>query len=190
MKYLRHILETNSAKIVLAAVIILLGSYGLTHAGSLTPIATPAATMYTLGDIYTRLTTNATSTSGNHSLSTTTAPASSFHTLTEIYNAIPTIDPTKVLTGTSYLGVAGSASSGGLLKTGQTGCWTNGGTSTSCTGTGQDAVYQKGVSHSYTDNGDGTITDNVSALMWKKCSEGLSGSNCATGTATETNWQA
>jgi len=42
----------------------------------------------------------------------------------------------------------------------------------------------------YTDNGNGTVTDKKTNLMWKKCSEGQSGSNCGTGTATTYNWQA
>lgn len=33
---------------------------------------------------------------------------------------------------------------------------------------GQDANYQKGQKMSYTDNGDNTITDNVTGLMWAK----------------------
>jgi hypothetical protein len=41
----------------------------------------------------------------------------------------------------------------------------------------------------YTDNGDGTITDNATKLMWKKCSEGQSGNNCGTGSAAGMNWQ-
>lgn len=42
---------------------------------------------------------------------------------------------------------------------------------------------------SLTDNGNGTITDSVTGLMWKKCVEGLSlsGSDC-TGTATPLTW--
>jgi hypothetical protein len=37
-----------------------------------------------------------------------------------------------------------------------------------CTGTGQDGDIQAGAPLSYTDNGDGTITDNNTALMWEK----------------------
>ncbi len=96
---------------ILIAIAILVG-VSLSYAGSLTPSASPVATSYTLNDIYTRLTTNATTTAGNHSLSTSTSPTASFYTLTEIYAGIPTIDATKVLTGTTYLGVAGSASAG------------------------------------------------------------------------------
>ncbi len=43
----------------------------------------------------------------------------------------------------------------------------------------------------FTNNNDGTITHNRTGLMWKQCTEGLSGVNtCATGTATQYTWQA
>ncbi len=41
---------------------------------------------------------------------------------------------------------------------------------------------------SYTDNGDGTIRDNVTGLTWMKCSLGLSGNDCATGPLAIANW--
>lgn len=78
------------------------------RAGSLTPSSAPAASGYTLGDIYTRLSTNASAIAGNHNLATTTSPAGTFYTLTQIYNAIPAIDATKVKLGIFYLGVAGT----------------------------------------------------------------------------------
>jgi hypothetical protein len=53
----------------------------------------------------------------------------------------------------------------GLLRTGQTQCYASGGGLISCTGTGQDG---EGVARSYTDNPDGTITDNASTLIWEK----------------------
>ncbi|MDO8948353.1 MAG: DUF1566 domain-containing protein [Desulfocapsaceae bacterium] len=40
-----------------------------------------------------------------------------------------------------------------------------------------------------TDNGDGTITDSKTGLMWKKCMEGVSGSNCDSGAAGSFTWQ-
>lgn len=41
------------------------------------------------------------------------------------------------------------------------------------------------------DNGNGTITDSKTGLMWKQCLEGLSGSNCESGTPIYfDNWQA
>ncbi|MCI5228088.1 MAG: DUF1566 domain-containing protein, partial [Candidatus Electrothrix sp. AX2] len=39
------------------------------------------------------------------------------------------------------------------------------------------------------DNGDGTVTDSKTGLMWKQCLEGLSGSDCATGSAESFTWQ-
>ena len=73
-------------------------------------------------------------------------------------------------------------------KTGQTGCWDDGGDRISCTGTGQDGEYRLGVqptvtpssgSHGtytvygwagirFTDNRDGTVTDNLTGLTWLK----------------------
>ena len=40
----------------------------------------------------------------------------------------------------------------------------------------------------YTDNGDGTVTDIHTGLMWQKCSLGLSGADCTTGTQQSVNW--
>jgi len=41
----------------------------------------------------------------------------------------------------------------------------------------------------FTDHGNGTVTDNKTGLMWKQCSEGLSGVNCATGAVAIYTWQ-
>src|SRR5262249_22664785 len=50
----------------------------------------------------------------------------------------------------------------------QTTSWDSAGQVTSCAGTGQDGDIQAGASLSYTDNGDGTITDNNTKLIWEK----------------------
>ena len=42
----------------------------------------------------------------------------------------------------------------------------------------------------FTDNGDGTVIDSVTGLMWSRCSQGQSGPACATGTATAMLWSA
>ncbi len=57
-----------------------------------------------------------------------------------------------------------------VLKTGQTGCWDQDGIPIDCVGTGQDGEYQAGVSVNprFTDNGDGTVTDNLTRLIWLK----------------------
>ena len=42
----------------------------------------------------------------------------------------------------------------------------------------------------YSNNGDGTITDKQTGLMWKQCVEGVSGINsCSTGNSSTYNWQ-
>jgi hypothetical protein len=55
-----------------------------------------------------------------------------------------------------------------VAQTGQTGCWDFNGTSIECIGTGQDGEYQDGesVDPRFTDNGDGTVTDNLTGLIW------------------------
>jgi hypothetical protein len=58
-----------------------------------------------------------------------------------------------------------------VAKTGQTLCYDVAGSVISCAGTGQDGEYQKGVpipSPRFTDNGDGTVTDSLTGLMWAK----------------------
>lgn len=60
---------------------------------------------------------------------------------------------------------------GSLLKTGQTTCWDSIGQPIDCAGTGQDGEYQAGApipSPRFTDNEDGTVTDNLTGLTWLK----------------------
>jgi len=57
-----------------------------------------------------------------------------------------------------------------LLQTGQTQCDQGTGTLGMCPGSppGQDAAVGAGVHRSYTDNGDGTVVDNATGLMWEQ----------------------
>ena len=59
-----------------------------------------------------------------------------------------------------------------LLQTGQTQCDPGDQTLGSCPGTpaGQDGELREGAARSDTDNGDGTVTDNVTGLTWEKLS--------------------
>jgi len=41
----------------------------------------------------------------------------------------------------------------------------------------------------YIDHGDNTITDTVTGLMWQKCMEGKSGTDCTTGEFVTTDWE-
>lgn len=55
-----------------------------------------------------------------------------------------------------------------VVATGQTTCWNSAGSPISCAGTGHDGESQAGAALAYVDNGDGTITDVNSGLMWEK----------------------
>jgi hypothetical protein len=57
--------------------------------------------------------------------------------------------------------------------TGQTTCWNSAGAVIPCAGTGHDGDIQAGAAFNFTDNGDGTITDENTKLMWEKlCDDG------------------
>jgi hypothetical protein len=105
-------LKPKSPKVIILGIFLLaiasVSAFQFARAGSLTPGANPASSMYTLSDIYTRLTTNATATEGGHSFSPAGSPASSMRSLKEIYDAIPTIVAGTVKSGTTYLGVLGT----------------------------------------------------------------------------------
>jgi hypothetical protein len=72
--------------------------------------------------------------------------------------------------------VAAELAGGALQKpqhfpaTGQTTCSDTSGAAISCAGTGQDGETQAGTPLAYTDNGDGTITDQNTGLVWEKLS--------------------
>ncbi len=137
---------------------------GLIGAGDLDPGVgpdDPGSAMFTLEDIYNRLNDNTTATKRTGGFTEpSAAPGSTGYTLDQIYElALPTR----------------------VEKTGQTGCWDSSGTSETCAGTGQDGELQKGVSWPvprFTDNADGTVTDNLTGLIW------LKNANCPTSTNT------
>lgn len=53
---------------------------------------------------------------------------------------------------------------------------------------GDDCSHQKTLARSYTDNGDSTVTDNTTGLIWQKCSMGQNNDANCTGTETTTTW--
>jgi hypothetical protein len=58
-----------------------------------------------------------------------------------------------------------------LPRTGQVGCYDANGIVVDCAGTGQDGETQAGVawpSPRFSDNGDGTVSDNLTGLVWLK----------------------
>jgi len=68
---------------------------------------------------------------------------------------------------------------GSVPKTGQTLCYgVDGSLIDDCTGTGQDGEYQKGTQWPkprFTDNGNGTVSDNLTGLMWTQDTQEIPG---------------
>ncbi len=88
--------------------------------------------------------------------------------------------PSDITLGkTAWVGgleISGTSYPAPVEQTGQTQCWNAIGNSTTCAGTGQDGELHAGVVWSaprFTDNGDGTVTDNLTGLIW------LKNANCA-----------
>ncbi len=52
-----------------------------------------------------------------------------------------------------------------------------------------DSIPASAPDSRFTANGDGTVTDRATGLIWKQCAEGLSGADCLTGSATTFTWQ-
>ncbi len=78
----------------------------------------------------------------------------------------------NIKNGVNLFGVSGTTLPAQLLKTGQTSCWDEAGAPISCAfRTYADGNQQTGVALSYVDNGDGTITDANTGLMWEKLSD-------------------
>lgn len=100
--------------------------------------------------------------------------------------------PGNIKNGVDIFGVTGrlvdASNATRVPKTGHTGCWSEGGGSIDCADTGQDGEYQLGVLPAvtpttgvygsytvygwtgirFTDNLDGTVTDNLTGLIWLK----------------------
>jgi Protein of unknown function (DUF1566) len=77
---------------------------------------------------------------------------------------------TNLTTCQNDLTTCQEAPQGQRLKTGQTICYDTAGAVIACAGTGQDGELQNGLARAYVDNGDGTITDTKTGLMWEKLS--------------------
>ncbi len=53
----------------------------------------------------------------------------------------------------------------------------------------RDYITNDWADSRYVNHNNGTIADKTTGLMWKQCVEGLSASDCATGTASAYTWQ-
>ena len=88
----------------------------------------------------------------------------------------------NIKTGTTIFGFTGTYAGYAVPDTGQT---------TSYTATfGEDHDYQPAATQmSYTVNADNTVTDNITGLMWRRCSQGTDDNATCTGTAATYTWE-
>jgi hypothetical protein len=158
---------------------VLLSTVVVVLAGSLNPPGDPTeptSQMYTLEQIYERLSTGAAGTKMPAFTEPGAGPGSgTMHTLDEIMAAAPAVDdaggagPDDVAGGKTFWGLTsgawgpqtGTAAAAPVPKTGQT----------TSAETGDDGDLQRGVAWPnprFTDHGDGTVTDNLTGLIWLK----------------------
>jgi hypothetical protein len=91
------------------------------------------------------------------------------------------------ITMTVLLMFCASAQALRLPDTGQTTCFDSAGNLLpSCVGTGQDGAYVK--ARGYSENANRTVTDNVTGLVWQKCSADQTGNDCSGNWAQGHNW--
>ena len=160
--------------VLIVMVVLAVAGVGLLNAAGNGPVDPPAppgtTSSYTLEQIYQRLTTGNYFAKQSGFMEPASGPGTgTMHTLDEIMaKAQPRALAKRV------------------AKTGQTQCWDAGGGLSPCAGTGQDGQYQAGIEPAvsaifgtayntpawtgvrFTDNGDGTVTDNLTALIWLK----------------------
>lgn len=88
-----------------------------------------------------------------------------------------TIKAIAVKSGLPNSPIATAEYSYSTLKTGQTASYA----------ANDDGIFQQGVARSYTDNNDGTISDNATSLVWQKCLIGQTTASCI-GSGTTMDW--
>lgn len=152
--------------------------------------------MPTLSGIYERLHTGAAAEPRSGAFVEPSAgPAATGYNLREVLNAAPALDTGNgaaagdVLAGRTFWGLRGDAwgrQTGsvpwpGVAEGGQTTCHDGAGAVIACAGTGQDGALQTGVAWPaprFTDNSNGTVTDNLTGLVWLRdanCTETVGG---------------
>lgn len=145
--------------------------------------------MYTLEDIYNRLDSGTQGSKREGAFVEPGAgPAGTGRTLDEVMDKAPALDDADGATAAdvkkdkTFWGLrsgewglqTGTLEAGGAAdvpKTGQTTCYDESHDPTNCTDTGQDGELQKGEAWPnprFTDNSDGTVTDNLTGLVWLK----------------------
>jgi hypothetical protein len=130
-------------------------------------------TAYVNGSLVTGTVTAGSNVNGANGLKTFTIPDGLYSGSKTATANDTNLAAANISSGVTILGVAGTALPAQRLKTGQIQCDQGAGTLGACPGSpaGQDGSLGKGLVRSYTDNGDGTVTDNKTGLMWEKLSQ-------------------
>jgi len=140
--------------------------------------------MYTLSEVYYYLTEGTEGSIAASFQEPTSGPGGSAIDLKTVYDDVESafvqcsdLEPGQIMKGKKFFSTKAGAwgvltGTGGILATGQTTSYR----------TGDDGDYEKGAAYDYTDNMDGTITDNVTDLMW---AQDGTGAGCAWGTLTD-----
>jgi len=158
----RYLWEKRTFAYVLAAWVL---GYGVGLAGPLDPTNGPGPTMHTLDEIYAL----AEAIAAPRTLSPdTTAVQAGYYKATDLAQVDGDLVAENIVSNVTIFGIAGTAGGGGgsaypapVPKTGQTTLYR----------TGDDGDLEKGVpspSERFTDHGNGTVTDNLTGLMWTK----------------------
>ena len=150
----------------------------------------PASASYTLQDLLSRLTGGVGGTPSTFTEPAAGPTAGTMPTINELMDAAPAVDdgsgaaPGEVLEGKTFWGLRSGGSWGP-----QTGAMTeNGGTGAGVPKTGQTTSYATGddgdLQHGvpwpdprFTDHEDGTVTDELTGLMWGQAPHGLAGNS-------------
>jgi hypothetical protein len=159
-------------KKLMIAVLGMAVAVGVAVAGNMTPPGAPSggSQMYTLQNLYDYLTSGTALSVAGSFQEPSEGPAATMKSTRQIGDDVKALfdqcDATAddVATGKKFFSTisgnwgvkTGTSAGGGILRTGQTTSYY----------TGDDGYYQAGTAFSYTDNADGTVTDNVTGLMW------------------------
>jgi hypothetical protein len=164
--------------VVTAVGILMVVQAGAADVDSPAAPTSAASAMYSLEDIYNRLDTGAVGSKRTGAFTEpSSGPSATRKTLDDVMAKAPAADATngaaasEVLNGKTYFGLSptgwgpttGTRAPMPVRKTGQA-------TSYTTTG-GEDGDLQKGVAWPnprFTDNGNGTVTDNLTKLVWLK----------------------
>jgi hypothetical protein len=173
---------TRWRKVVATGILALLWTTAAEAEGSLDPSAPPASSMHTLEDLYqkqaqVRELLEAHAVPRTFSATTTVVRAGSYPA-TNLATVDPDLAAENIAKDVAIFGVTGTLASGGgagvirIPRTGQTASFA----------TGDDGNLQKGLawpSPRFTDNGNGTMTDQLTELVWVKAPHALPGNSGA-----------